>query len=296
MLPKLTQTKAGTETESIRMGKIVYTNVWPVFYGFPQHQMEDKVELITGTPAELNGMLASGEIDAAAVSSFAYAKHSDKLLLLPDLSVSSRGAVGSLLLFSKKPLHEYMPERIALTNASATSVHLLKVIMAKRYRHNPEYVAMPPDLDSMLESCDAALLIGDDAIKASWREHGLFVSDLGQMWKDWTGHGMTYAVWAVREQWVKRHPEQAALLHQALISSKRDGLRLPAALLDTAVERIGGDSAYWRRYFSNLVYEFGEEQAKGLSLFFSYAYELGLLPDIPSLRVWRHPNVMRVNE
>ncbi|WP_199614957.1 menaquinone biosynthesis protein [Paenibacillus alkalitolerans] len=296
MEPRATANAWKPEAARIRLGKIVYTNVWPVFYRFPPETLRGRVRMVTGTPAELNRSLGEGAIDAAAISSFAYAKHADRLLLLPDLSVSSRSAVGSLLLFTKLPLSERLPERIALTNASATTVNLLKILMEKRYRHTPEYADMPPDLHTMMEHCDAAMLIGDDAIRARLSDHPYFVSDLGLLWKEWTGIGMTFAVWAVRDEWAALNPGAVSLLHEALLSSKKEGLRFPADLLDQAVREIGGTETFWRNYFTNLVYDFGEEQEKGLALYFSYAHEMGLLPQVPPLRVWRHHKLIRVNE
>jgi len=206
----------------IRLGKIVFTNVWPVFYGFPPAGLESRIQVTTKTPTELNAALTNGEIDVASISSFAYAKHADKLLLLPDLSVGAKGAVGSLFLFTKRPLGEALPERIALATTSATTVHLLKIIMAKRFEFTPTYVDMSPNLDTMMSTCDAALLIGDDAIRASRPAEaaGYHRYDLGELWTEWTGYGMTFAVWAVREAWVEERAADAALVHRALLASK----------------------------------------------------------------------------
>jgi chorismate dehydratase len=280
----------------IRMGKIVYTNVWPVFYRFPPDSIASRVRMITDTPASLNRSLAEGMIEASAISSFAFALNADKLLLLPNLSVSSLSSVGSLFLFTKAPLEERLPSRIALTNTSATTVTLLKILMEKRYGHTPEYVQMPPDLDAMMASCDGALLIGDDAIRARLSQHRYAMADLGYLWKEWTGLGMTFAVWAVREQWADSNPDDVRLLHMALLASKEEGLSLPPDLIAKAVHEIGGDSLFWRNYFLNLVYDFGEEQARGLSLYLSYAHDIGLLPSVPELRLWGQHKLMRVNE
>jgi len=294
-------TRRNDETDmqrDIRLGKIVFTNVWPVFYGFPPAGLESRIRVTTQTPTELNAALSRGEIDVASISSFAYAKHADKLLLLPELSVGAKGAVGSLFLFAKRPLAEALPERIALATTSATTVHLLKIIMAKRFEFTPSYVDMPPNLDTMMDTCDAALLIGDDAIRASGpaEARGFHRYDLCTLWTEWTGFGMTFAVWAVREAWAAERASDAALVHEALLACKRAGKRLPDDLLDEAIRKVGGDRPFWRGYFGQLDYDFGTSQRQGLELYFRFAHELGFLDSAPPLRVWRNPNVTQVNE
>jgi chorismate dehydratase len=282
----------------IRLGKIVFTNVWPVFYGFPPVGLGRRIQVMTRTPTQLNMALSTGEIDAASISSFAYAKHANKLLLLPGLSVSAKGAVGSLFLFTKEPIADRMPERIALATTSATTVHLLKIIMAKRFEYSPEYVDMAPQLDTMMDPCDAALLIGDDAIRASWSDAAgrYYRYDLCTLWTEWTGCGMTFAVWAVRADWAAACSEDTALVHEALLVSKQKGLTLPDDLLEEAVRSVGGSHDFWRAYFQQLNYEFDEEQRQGLELYFRYAHELGFLETIPPLHLWRNPLELQVNE
>jgi len=295
----MTSGNDGTERRrDIRLGKIVFTNVWPVFYGVPPEELQDRLQVTTKPPTELNAALSRGDVDAASISSFAYAMHADKLLLLPGLSVSAKGSVGSLFLFAKRPLGEALPKRIALATTSATTVHLLKIIMAKRFEHEPEYVDMAPDLDAMMNACDAALLIGDDAIRASWSGAGnaYYRYDLCTLWTEWTGLGMTFAVWAVREAWARERPEDAETIRRALLASKEEGTKFPPALLDEAVRAVGGDRAFWLSYFKQIQYDFGEEQRQGLELYYRYAHELGYLERIPPLRIWRNPNVTQVSE
>jgi chorismate dehydratase len=61
----------------------------------------------------------------------------------------------------------------------------------------PDYIICPPDLDSMLLTADAALLIGDIALKHYVDAKDFYLYDLGGEWKRLTGKKMVYAVWAV---------------------------------------------------------------------------------------------------
>jgi len=61
----------------IKLGRISYVNMAPVFY-----RVDHDVEEIQGVPTELNRMLIDGELDTAPISSIEYARHADSLLLL----------------------------------------------------------------------------------------------------------------------------------------------------------------------------------------------------------------------
>src|SRR6059036_305074 len=106
----------------IRLGRISYVNMAPVF-----HRLDAEVEEVTGVPTDLNQRLLDGEIDVAPISSIEYARHADRLRLLPRLCVSSQGAVDSIQLVSRKPLEQVRV--VAVTPESATSVALTRVLL-----------------------------------------------------------------------------------------------------------------------------------------------------------------------
>jgi len=267
----------------IRLGRISYTNAWPVFHHFSPERLPFPTEIHSDLPAKLNRKLSNGEIDLAAISSYAYGISSDSYYLLPNLSVSSFGRVQSILLFLKSPLERVLHGKIALTTASATSVNLLKIIMEKFYGGKPTYEDAEPSLEHMLENADAALLIGDHAIRASWTNHGYRVLDLGEVWNVWTGRWMTYALWAVHKDTAHRRPEAVRAICEALLESKRRSYENFSPIVDKAMSQIGGTSDYWRGYFDTLRHDLGAEQKSGLRLYFKYARELGLIANEPDL-------------
>ncbi|KHL94360.1 ABC transporter substrate-binding protein [Paenibacillus sp. IHB B 3415] len=285
-----------THPEHTVIGKISYTNSWPVFHNFHPSSLSFPAEMVSEVPAILNQGMADGSIHVGALSSFAYAAASDRLLLLPDLSVSADGPVKSILLFSRMPVQSIGSGRIAVTNTSATSVNLLKILMDKAIGATPEYISVPPDLNEMMDQADACLLIGDHAIRASWQDQGYYVTDLGELWKEWTGLSMTFAVWAVNRRAALRNPEVIAEIAEAFAVSKRRGLRDLAPITHEARCTIGGTASYWNDYFRNLCYDFGERQQEGLNLYFRYAYEMGLLPQEVKMELWSHNLLTRVKE
>ncbi|MEW4370300.1 menaquinone biosynthesis protein [Paenibacillus sp. JQZ6Y-1] len=280
----------------IQIGKIEYTNDWPIYQHFQPEELSVSAVIHSDLPANLNRGLLEDRLYVTPVSSFAYGTRSQDFWLLPDLSVSAQNAVGSILLFSRKPVAELGNGTIALTNTSATSVNLLKIILQKRYGFAPDYVSMNPNLDEMMDSCDAALLIGDHAIEAARRDSGYIVTDLGREWKSWTGHSMTFAVWAVNKQFAAAYPELVTEIGAGLRSSKQQSLHNLEPVIAEAQRKMGGEHDYWEHYFRQLWYDFGIQEQQGLALYFRYAYELGLLDHEVNMELWTDNTMTRVNE
>ncbi len=280
----------------IRIGRIDFTNVWPVFYQFPLDELNEQVEMIKQVPTGLNKAMAAGLVDMGPISSFAYGESFEDYALYPDLSVSAKESVKSILLFHEKPLEEIANGRIAIPTTSATSVNLLKIIMKKFYGGSPEYTSAPPVLEEMIQGKDAALLIGDDAIRAGWRNQKYRITDLGQEWAKWTGEWMSFAVWAIRKETVVKHPNLVAKVFRGFVHSKNITLANPEAMVKEAQDTIGGTAAYWLGYFRNLCYDFGPQQWRGLQLYYRYAWELGFLPKQVPIQIWSENRVAQVTE
>src|SRR3989449_2178628 len=244
----------------VRLGRISYVNMAPVFY-----RLGAEVEEIQGVPTELNRALIDGEIDVAPISSIEYARNADTLRLLPRLCVSSEGAVESIQLVSKLPLEQVRV--VAVTSESATSVVLTKVLL-------PEAEHVP-----LGEEADAKLLIGDAALRSAFEDPTPH-HDLGRLWLDRTGLPMVFAVWACPESLA----EGLAELEDALESSVRLARAEPEQLAFEAAERYGYPAGVLARYFEKLRYRFGPRERAGLYTFLELARDAGLLETVPELR------------
>jgi chorismate dehydratase len=244
----------------IRLGRISYVNMAPVFY-----RLDADVDEIQGVPTELNERLLAGELDLAPISSIEYARHADRLRLLPRLCVSSKGAVDSIQLVSRVPLEQV--RRIAVTPESATSVVLTRVLL-------PEADHVP-----LGEEADAKLLIGDAALKSAFEDPTPHY-DLGRLWLERTGLPMVFAVWASPE------PTPAGLseLEQALVESVLLARAEPEQLAYEASERYGYPPGFLARYFEKLRYRFGPRERAGLLTFLELARDAGELDAVPELR------------
>jgi len=247
----------------IRLGRISYVNMAPVFY-----RLDADVEEVQGVPTELNGYLLAGELDLAPISSIEYARNAERLRLLPRLCVGSEGAVDSIQLVSRKQLEQV--RSVAVTSESATSVVLTKVLL-------PEAGHVP-----LGEDADAKLLIGDAALKSAFEDPTPHY-DLGRLWLERTGLPMVFAVWACPDP----APPGLAELEDALVSSVRLARAEPERLAYEASERYGYPPGFLARYFEKLRYRFGPRERAGLMTFLELARDAGELAEVPELRFVR---------
>jgi chorismate dehydratase len=139
---------------------------------------------------------------------------------------------------------------------------------------------MPPDLTTMLLEADAAVLIGDAALRAAHEaeSRGLHVTDLGQAWKDWTGLPMVFAVWAARRDFAEQHPGLVKDVHESFLSSRDLSLANVREVAEAASRWEALDAATLERYFTTLDFTLGERQLEGLREFASRAARRGDWP------------------
>jgi chorismate dehydratase len=244
----------------IRLGRISYVNMAPVFFG-----LDADVEEVPGVPTELNERLLAGEIDLAPISSIEYGRHADDLRILPRMCVSSEGAVDSIQLVSRTALEHVTS--VAVTPESATSAVLVRVLL-------PEAEQVP-----LGEEADAQLLIGDAALKSMFEDPTPH-HDLGRLWLERTGLPMVYAVFACREP----APEAIADLEPAFLAALRSNRAEPERLAREASALYGYPAGFLARYFEKLRYSFGPRERAGLLSFFELAVDAGELDRVPELR------------
>ncbi len=270
-----------------RLGHIQFINCLPLYHGLVRNDALLGVELVKANPRDLAMMLLEGDLDVAPIPSIEYARHAGGLVLLPDIAISSDGVVQSILLISKVPAAELDGRRVALTDTSRTSQVLAKVLLSKRWHAAPEYVEMPPDLPAMLRDADAALLIGDEALRFYWEpQAGLHAYDLGAEWTGWTGLPMVYAVWAVRRPFAQERPGSVAAVADALNASLEYCRANLAEISEHAARWEGFGADRFHSYFEALSFRFGPAYRDGLSRYLSEARAMGELDEVPSLEVF----------
>lgn len=266
-----------------KVGHIQYLNCLPLYYGLVKNGIILDVELTKGTPTELNRLLIEGELDISPISAIEYAKNADKLALLPKLTVSSDGEVKSILLVSKVPAGDLAGGMVALANTSRTSQALVKVILKEGYGADPEYFECPPDLGSMLLEADAALLIGDPALRALYEARELHIYDLGSEWKALTGRRMVYAVWGVRKEYARKHPAIVGEVYRGFLSSMKYSVSNVGAIAKDASRWEPFDSTFLEDYFLSLKFDFDDDYQADFLFFLQKVKELGYIDAVPEL-------------
>jgi chorismate dehydratase len=265
-----------------RVGRIAYLNVLPIYFALEHLLGENGFHLVQGTPAELNALMRRGEVDLGSISAMEYGRAFRDYLLLPDLSISSKGAVGSVLLFSRVPFTRLDGRTIRVSAASASGAALVKILMAELFEVQPRYqpgqlAGAPPG------KCTAVMAIGDEALALKAAGTMPFELDLGQAWQELTGLPFVFGVWAVRRDFAQAQPEATAALHRLLLRSRDWGLGSLAALSRMAAAWFSMTPAQILAYFRQLNYSLDSEHEEGLAAFFHYLYNLGELPEEPEL-------------
>jgi len=228
------------------------------------------LDLTKDTPEKLSERLVRGDLDIGPITLVEFLKNADQLVALPDIAVGCDGPVMSCVIVSQVPLDQLDRAKVALGSTSRTSVRLAQLLLEEKYKVQPEYYTCPPDLGLMMQEADAAVLIGDAALRANLHygpKLGLDVHDLGQMWKDWTGLPFVFAVWAARRDYLAREPRIVAKVHEAFLASRDVSLEEVTKVAEQAARWEAFDAEVLERYFTTLDFRFGPAQLAGVTEF-----------------------------
>jgi chorismate dehydratase len=260
--------RPGTGVTRIRLGAVGYLNARPLTWALdrePEHW-----EIRYDVPSVCAALLHAGEIALGLIPSIDYLQRPD-YRIVPGVGIGSRGPVASVALYTRAPVDAI--RRVALDTSSRTSVVLLKVLCRRRFGIDPEFVPHGPQLEAMMRSCDAGLLIGDPALEADHAALGLRKIDLGEEWTAMTGLPFVYAAWTGRAEAVDREAVMA------LQEAQREGAAAGDAIAAEYARGHGAAAARAAHYLRhNVKYGLGPEEAAGLQAFLDYAAELGLGP------------------
>lgn len=264
----------------MRLGRIPWINAAPVYAAMDRGLVPAPASVVSATAAELNDLLAAGELDLSVISAVEYARDAASYHLLPNLAISCDGPVHSVALFSKRPVHELDGATVLRTASSRTSVLLLELLCRHRWGVAPNFATARAEATDLatLQSLphDAVLVIGDAALHL--RMSGIYpvCEDLGQAWKEWTGLPFVFAVWAAR-----READRDAVLavHEALLQSRAWGIEHLDLIASEAAARTGIPQATCRAYLGDLDYELSYRHLAGLTEFFGRLAKDGLVPN-----------------
>jgi len=289
----------------LRISIVQYLNTAPLVRGLTHGPLRGKYELSFTVPAQCAEALRTGAADVAIIPAIEYQRIPD-LVILPNLSIASKKSVRSLLLISQKPLDQV--RKIALDKSSRSTQALVRILCDGHWKIAPEFLEAAPDLPAMLQNADAALLIGDPALRLSLacasagtrdaekvlmvpvRTAGLasagpvWIYDIVEEWHAMTDAPAVMAVWAARKSAVT--PE----LVQDFQDSLAFGLSHLDAIANEAAQELGLPAAELRRYLSdNIDYWLNDENLRGLIHYYAAAARLGLIARVNGLAFAAEP-------
>jgi chorismate dehydratase len=289
--------------QKLRISIVQYLNTAPLVWGFTNGPLTGKYDLSFTVPSQCAEALRAGTADIAIIPAIEY-QRIPGLVVLPDLAIASQNRVRSLLVIAKKPIEQV--RSIALDRSSRSTQALTRILAAEHWKIDPEFFESAPDLRAMLETADAAMLIGDPALRISIAiEKKSTVSAQGRTvcqaatlgiqgaeifhiydvvgeWRRFSSLPAVMAVWAAR-------PEVATPEVLADFSASRDfGLSQIAAICAEAARELELPQQALESYLRhNIDFSLGEENRRGLERYFHEAAKLGLVPRDKKIE-WAH--------
>lgn len=271
-----------------------YLNTAPLVWGFTNGRLAGKYDLSFTVPSQCAEALRAGTAEIAIIPAIEY-QRIPGLVVLPDLAIASQNRVRSLLIIAKKPIEQV--RSIALDRSSRSTQALTRILAAEWWKIDPEFFETEPNLSTMLERADAALLIGDPALRLSVAiEKESMVSPQGRAvchaatlgissaeifhvydvvgeWRKYSSLPAVMAVWAARPEVVTTE------LLADFTASRNFGLAQIPAICHEAARELELPQPELESYLrQNIDFSLGQENRRGLERYFQEAAKLGLIP------------------
>jgi chorismate dehydratase len=285
----------------LRISIVQYLNTTPLVWGFTNGPLRGKYELSFTVPSQCAEDLRSGAADIAIIPAIEY-QRIENLMILPDMAIASKVRVRSLLILSKKPMAEV--RSIALDRSSRSTQALTKILCDRHWKIAPEFFEMAPDVAAMLEKADAALLIGDPALRLAIAMEGeaergsagelicsgtsagvsgadkLHVYDVVEEWRVLSKLPAVLAVWAARKEIV------SAEVVEDFQNSRDLGLRHLKEISEQAAKELQLPASDLKRYLEkNIDFSLDEENLRGLTAYYAFAARMGLIPGLKTVGI-----------
>ncbi len=264
----------------LRVSIVQYLNTAPLVRGLTHGPLRGKYELSFTVPSQCAEELRTGAADIAILPAIEY-QRIEGLAILPNLAIASKTKVRSLLLVAKKPLGEI--RRIALDRSSRSTQALTRILCAKKWKIAPEFFEAEPDVERMLESADAGLVIGDPALRLALTGAGgagFAVYDMVEEWRALTDLPAVLAIWAARQSVV------TAEIADDFRDSLAFGIEHIEDIAQEAAQEMGLPAGELLSYLrENIQYRLDDEDLRGLRKYYEYAAELGLIEEAKEILI-----------
>jgi len=300
--------------KKLRISVVQYFNTAPLVRGFTHGPLRGKYDLSFTVPSQCAEALRGGAADVAIIPAIEYQRIVSEgigLTILPGLSIASKERVRSLLVLSKVPIRQ--ARRIALDRSSRSTQALVKILAVQRWQISPEFIEAEPDPAAMLRHADAALIIGDIALRIAiaaethvtkgpdveWLTEGatvgipeipqLHIYDMVKEWWHLTEKPAVLAVWAARND---AFPESRITteLVSDFLTSRDFGISQLAEICAEASAQMQLPEKELRLYLErNIDFSLDAENFQGLQRYWMICSALGLTAPLQSVAIAAGP-------
>ena len=284
----------------LRISIVEFLNTAPLVWGFTDGPLQGRYDLSFTVPSLCAEALRAGKVDVAIIPAVEY-QRMDGMVVLPEMAVAAKGEVRSILVLAKKPIEQ--AKRIALDTNSRSSVALTRLLSKGFWRIDPEFIDSPPDPAAMLAQADAALVIGDPALRIRLKVDALlakapdsegcgcddaalhqqdqiipgidtlFVYDVAEQWRQMTGKPCVLAIWVGRREFIT--PEVVA----DFLASKEYGLARIGEIAESASLKLELPPRDLEIYLRDHIdFSLDAANLEGLELYFRQCAAAGLIP------------------
>lgn len=254
----------------LKVGGINYANVYPIFYVLEKEGLlAEDIHLVKGVPSQLNWALRNDLIDISPSSSVEYLLNQEIYEYIDEICISSKEYGGSVLFFSDYDLTEIDEKKTLLTDQSATSHLLIRVILEIFLGLKPKY-----DISVAPHTGESFLLIGDEALRYRKINNNKKIYDLANLWYQYTGIPFVFALWIVRKEITtpnsKLYPKYLRFKEKLLYAKDRCSKYFKEMLKDYYLKEFMTEEEilfYWKE---NMDYTLTDKHKKSLKLFEEY--------------------------
>ncbi len=270
---------------TLNLGEFPFLNCMPIYYALKRHIIKGaKLRFTVGPPSKLNQLLKEGKTDVSLISSIACLDLAEDCYILPDLSISSYGAVKSVMFFSHLPYHRLDGAPVYFTSKSATSIALLKLILKRCFNVSPIYLKGELKNKTNMEIA-GGLAIGDDALCLGAEGIYPYQLDLGKAWYEMANLPFVFGVFAIRKEILDKSFEITKQIWQSLLFSKNWGLNHLEELANICVNKLNWKTEDYIDYWSHLNYDLKKTHLDSLCLFFRHLEKMCEIKSIPRLMI-----------
>ncbi len=279
----------------LRVSIVEFLNTAPLVWSFTDGPLAGRYDLSFTVPSQCAQELRTGAADIAIIPAIEY-QRMDGVVALPGMAVAAKGVVRSILVVAKKPIE--MARRIALDTSSRSSVALVQLLCRNFWGISPEFIRSAPDPAAMLAQADAALVIGDPALRIAVKVEqlsrkkpmagfccgnnpddqvvpgvdSLYVYDVAHQWREMTARPCVLALWVARGD--AATPEVV----DDFLASKEYGLDHIGDIAEGASLKLDLPAPALERYLrDNIDLSLDDDNLAGLNLYYQLCAQAGLI-------------------